>query len=710
MALEIRFAIPGQALQTVPLVETRVVVGTLLSNHIVLRVSGVDPIHAMFEQHDSGEWRVVDLGSVGGVFINGQRVEVERSVKAGDRVRIAAVDLLVSEVKGEALVVDGPVETLKPTAAVAQQGAGGFPSRGPIRGGTGTGHVATASGRSGLELAAKVGEAEQAPKRRRDVLFSPRKARPTGDVLEVVAHWGDTVLEVDHFHPKLSGFETVTIGDPTKAHFIAAGEGTFSLYPLAKVKERGYSIRMLPGMEARIRKDGAVEKVEGEAKLSLGSRDFAQIKYGPVKYFMMFVNPPNLALPRSGPRDVLFTSLMFGAITFFVLLMTVLSLTPPKKEELDKDDIWAIANVPETQKPPVKVELPKPKIEEAKVPPPPPQEPPKPQPSPVKPAKPVEVEKPKQKTPVEKPVEKAQTAQALTPPKPQPQEQAAGDKSNSATKTNQGMASTGAKSPDFKLAGPQTKAPLGAAGGAKGAGMNQQGGERKGNQNASVRGVEGPKNNLASGPNLDKLGIGVGKILSKTGPSAVYTNFQSSAGGAGGGMGSGAKTVGLGGVGTGSSLGVAGVDSGLNNFGSGSGGTGSGLGGTGGLGGDGLGKAFGGGRGKGQASVSVPPGDPVVSGGLSPEEIEAVIRAHLNEIRHCYELLLQRSPNAAGKVAVNFVIGLDGRVQTATVGNSTIDDPIMRGCVTGRVARWKFPNPRGGQSVTVNYPFVFNPV
>lgn len=39
----------------------------------------------------------------------------------------------------------------------------------------------------------------------------------------------------------------------------------------------------------------------------------------------------------------------------------------------------------------------------------------------------------------------------------------------------------------------------------------------------------------------------------------------------------------------------------------------------------------------------------------------AVIRANLNQIRHCYEQLLQRSPNAAGKIAVNFQIGLGGR-------------------------------------------------
>jgi GDP-D-mannose dehydratase len=49
------------------------------------------------------------------------------------------------------------------------------------------------------------------------VLFSPKDARPGGDVLEAVAYWGDTVLDVDYFHPSIKGNEQVLIGDPTKA-------------------------------------------------------------------------------------------------------------------------------------------------------------------------------------------------------------------------------------------------------------------------------------------------------------------------------------------------------------------------------------------------------------------------------------------------------------------------------------------------------------
>jgi hypothetical protein len=52
-------------------------------------------------------------------------------------------------------------------------------------------------------------------------LFSPKKGRPSGDVLEVVSYWGDTVLEVELFHPSFKGFEHPTIGDLPKAHFLS---------------------------------------------------------------------------------------------------------------------------------------------------------------------------------------------------------------------------------------------------------------------------------------------------------------------------------------------------------------------------------------------------------------------------------------------------------------------------------------------------------
>jgi TonB family protein len=99
-----------------------------------------------------------------------------------------------------------------------------------------------------------------------------------------------------------------------------------------------------------------------------------------------------------------------------------------------------------------------------------------------------------------------------------------------------------------------------------------------------------------------------------------------------------------------------------------------------------------------------------ITEGLTENEVMMVIRANFNQIRHCYEQLLQRSPSASGKIAVNFTVGLSGSVSSVSVAEATLNDSVMRGCVTGHIQRWDFPKPRGGQPVTVNYPFVFNPL
>jgi outer membrane biosynthesis protein TonB/pSer/pThr/pTyr-binding forkhead associated (FHA) protein len=739
MALELRFQIPGQLLRTVPVDQSRMMVGTLPSNHVVLRAPGVDPIHALIEETDPGQWIVTDIGSETGVKVNGVLIDVEAPIKPGDVIAIGSVTLEVADqsqhvppppipLASDSAAVPPPAGA-KPLAETVRLPDAKVPARSP------TDVAGTVVGSSSTTV--QQPSANQADERRtqKQVLFSPRDARPSGDILEVVAYWGDSVLNVDLFHPQFKGYDHVTIGVTPMAHFIAGGENHNHRHTLARFSSNGgYKLKLVDGMDTRIRRGGKVEKVEGAASVALDRRDIAHIKFGAVRYFLLFVRPPEYDLKRSGPRDPLLMWMSLAALLFYLLAGTKLWFSTPPKDKDEETEIFAYAEVPIEQKKPEpekkQPEPPKPqvKVEEKPEPPKTQKPPPPPKPKPIKPAKAVEVEKPQQTKPVEKPSEKPQqtqslTAQKPTPPTPTPQKPQDGRPGDpgkkdlsSLSKATAGMESTGAKKPDFKYAGEKNNKPLGAAGGPKGAGNNQTGGAIKGNKNYSVQGVEGVNNEKPSGVNLSQLGLGVGKVLSKTGPGAIQTNFQSSAGGAGGGAGSGAKTYGMGGAGNGKSLGLAGAGGAANNFGSGSGGDGSGQGGSGGFGGSGGGPGFGTGGGKGgagghgRANVNIAPGDPGVSGGLTAQEVMAVIRQHLNEIRHCYEQLLQRSPNASGKVTTSFVVGLDGSVTSVSVADSTISDSVMRGCITGRMRRWDFPRPRGGQPVTVSYPFVFNPL
>jgi len=103
----------------------------------------------------------------------------------------------------------------------------------------------------------------------------------------------------------------------------------------------------------------------------------------------------------------------------------------------------------------------------------------------------------------------------------------------------------------------------------------------------------------------------------------------------------------------------------------------------------------------------VRPGRADVQGALSKEVIQRVIRRHLSEIRYCYEQGLQTRPDLEGRVAVKFVVGASGAVQTAVVASSSLGDARVEGCVARSVGRWAFPQPDGGGVVIVSYPFTF---
>ena len=108
-----------------------------------------------------------------------------------------------------------------------------------------------------------------------------------------------------------------------------------------------------------------------------------------------------------------------------------------------------------------------------------------------------------------------------------------------------------------------------------------------------------------------------------------------------------------------------------------------------------------------ERAVAVVPGRSEIQGQLDREVIERVIRQHRREIVSCYETELQRNPGIEGRVTISFVIDPSGQVARSTIGNTTLNNSNVENCITLRVRRWRFPEPRGGGIVTVNYPFTF---
>lgn len=112
------------------------------------------------------------------------------------------------------------------------------------------------------------------------------------------------------------------------------------------------------------------------------------------------------------------------------------------------------------------------------------------------------------------------------------------------------------------------------------------------------------------------------------------------------------------------------------------------------------------------APVAAPGTVPVVEvsqpmvGTTDADVIRRIVRAHINEIRDCYNKGLAKDPTLAGKIVIEFTIGPSGAVERSTATDvSGLADPELPKCIADAIATWTFPAPRGGGRVTVSYPF-----
>lgn len=109
----------------------------------------------------------------------------------------------------------------------------------------------------------------------------------------------------------------------------------------------------------------------------------------------------------------------------------------------------------------------------------------------------------------------------------------------------------------------------------------------------------------------------------------------------------------------------------------------------------------------GQAGVGLIEDESEVVGGLDRDVIASYIKTQLGQILYCYERQLSAKKDLFGKVAVRFTIGPSGQVETQQIGDTTLKNATVEGCILNKVAQWKFPAPQGGTKVNVTYPFLF---
>lgn len=100
-------------------------------------------------------------------------------------------------------------------------------------------------------------------------------------------------------------------------------------------------------------------------------------------------------------------------------------------------------------------------------------------------------------------------------------------------------------------------------------------------------------------------------------------------------------------------------------------------------------------------------GTPKIGDFCDKGNIRRVVGAKTNAVKYCYEKELQMNPELKGKIIAQWKIGLDGKVMSANIASSTMNNRSVEGCITRVIKRMRFEKPDGGICI-INYPFVFS--
>jgi len=97
--------------------------------------------------------------------------------------------------------------------------------------------------------------------------------------------------------------------------------------------------------------------------------------------------------------------------------------------------------------------------------------------------------------------------------------------------------------------------------------------------------------------------------------------------------------------------------------------------------------------------------------GRGIEDIRAIVIAHRDEARACYDKALATHPGIEGDLVVSFTIDPKGIVSQASLdtARSQILEPEAAACIVGIIKRIQFAPSAGGYETRASYPFNFHP-
>jgi hypothetical protein len=97
--------------------------------------------------------------------------------------------------------------------------------------------------------------------------------------------------------------------------------------------------------------------------------------------------------------------------------------------------------------------------------------------------------------------------------------------------------------------------------------------------------------------------------------------------------------------------------------------------------------------------------------GRGPEDIRAIVMAHRDEARACYDSALKDHPGIEGDLVVAWTIDPKGNVTQVSLdtSRSQIVEPTVLACVSDIIKKVQFASSPGGYETRAFYPFNFHP-
>ena len=97
--------------------------------------------------------------------------------------------------------------------------------------------------------------------------------------------------------------------------------------------------------------------------------------------------------------------------------------------------------------------------------------------------------------------------------------------------------------------------------------------------------------------------------------------------------------------------------------------------------------------------------------GRGTDDINAIVKAHRDEARACYDRALQDHPGIEGDLVITWTIDPKGNVTTVSLdgARSTIAEASVVACVSEIIRRIQFAPSPGGFETKASYPFNFHP-